>query len=410
MKRNTHWELTMQLFTPKQYLKIDIANSFGLDKLSWNERLEWFDTNESNLLKLLSDAENPAMYYAGVKAWEDVKAGRATGYPISLDATSSGIQILSVLTGDKSAAQLSNVVDTGHRSDAYQALYEAMAAKVGEQAQFARVDLKRSIMTAFYGSEAVPKEVFGEGRLLAAFFQTLEEATPFVWELNKAFLAMWNPDATKYSWVMPDNFHVHIKVMDQVQETVQFMGETFVTYRTENVAVAQGRSIGANVTHSLDGMIVRELLRRCSYDPKQIQDIRLLLQEGPGAFNPGFIDENVLMVNQLWELYQQSGYLSARILEHLNSDTIHLVDQDVIREMLDSMPAKPFSIIPVHDCFRVHPNYGNDLRKQYNLQLALIAQSNMLQFILVKLLGRSVTITKQADFTKDIINANYALS
>ena len=135
----------MQIFTPKQYLKIDIANSMGLDKQDWNKRLEWFDVNESNLLGKLSEAENPAMYYAGIKAWEDVKAGRATGYPISLDATSSGIQILAVLTGDKQAALLSNVIDAGHRSDAYQALYQSMAARVGSQIQFSRADLKRSI-------------------------------------------------------------------------------------------------------------------------------------------------------------------------------------------------------------------------------------------------------------------------
>lgn len=135
----------MQHFTPKQYLKIDIANSFGLDKLDWDKRLEWFEANESSLLSKLREAENPAMFYAGVKAWEEVKAGRTTGYPISLDATSSGIQILSILTGDRKAAEISNVLDSGHRSDAYQALYQAMIKRVGGNVQFSRADLKRSI-------------------------------------------------------------------------------------------------------------------------------------------------------------------------------------------------------------------------------------------------------------------------
>jgi hypothetical protein len=223
----------MQKFTPKQYLKIDIANSFGLDKKNWEERLAWFDQNEPNLLSQLSSAENPAMFYAGVKAWEDVKAGRASGYPISLDATSSGIQILSVLTGDKQAAIISNVVNAGKRQDAYQVLFEAMLSRVDGKMQFGRPDLKRAIMTAFYGSKAVPEEVFGKGKLLGAFFQTLEEETPFIWELNRAFLNMWNPNALKYSWVLPDNFHVHVKVTDHVQEDVEFMGEMVTTFRKE---------------------------------------------------------------------------------------------------------------------------------------------------------------------------------
>ena len=400
----------MQTFTAKQYLKIDIANSFGLDKLDWDQRLAWFDANQANLLGQLAQAENPAMFYAGVKAWEDVQAGRAIGYPISLDATSSGIQILSILTGDRKAALLSNVVDSGHRSDAYQALYQAMAERVGTQVQFSRADLKRSIMTAFYGSEKVPREVFGEGKMLAIFFQTLEEETPFTWELNKAFLAVWDPKALKYSWTMPDNFHVHVKVEAQVQETIQFMGETFFTERTENVPVAHGRFLGANVTHSIDGMIVRELLRRCNYDREQIESLRALLQSELGRFDTSLVNEKILMVQDLWRLYQESGYLSARIFDYLDEDTQHLVDREVVLELINSLPKRPFEIIPVHDCFRVHPNYGNDLRWQYNLQLALISKSNMLQFLLQQILKQPICINKQDDFSREIMQANYALS
>lgn len=265
-------------------------------------------------------------------------------------------------------------------------------------------------MTAFYGSEAVPKEVFGEGKMLAAFFATLEAETPFVWELNKAFLAMWNPEALEYAWVMPDNFHVHVKVMGEVQETVQFMGENFVTSRTENIAQAQGRSLGANVTHSIDGMIVRELLRRCNYNREQVEGIRNLLKGELGHFDPERVTKKTNMVNQIWDFYKQSGYLSARILDYLDEDTLHLVDVDKIQALVDSFPEKPFQIVPVHDCFRVHPNYGNDLRKQYNLQLSLIAESNMLQFLLTQVLKKQVVIHKQASFAADILNANYALS
>jgi hypothetical protein len=287
-----------------------------------------------------------------------------------------------------------------------------MSKRVGNQLHFSRNDLKRSIMTAFYGSEAVPREVFGEGKLLAAFFQTLEEETPYVWELNKAFLTMWDPTALKYSWVLPDNFHVHTKVMDQTQETVEFMGDSFTTVRNENKAVAQGRSLGANITHSIDGMIVRELLRRCSYKPEQMDAIRKLVASVPTSLfkTQGTYTEADRKVITLWELYLKSGYLSARILDYLDSSNVYMVDPLTITELLDSMPQKSFRIIPVHDCFRVHPNYGNDLRKQYNLQLALIAKSDMLSFLLSQVLNQSVAINKQADLFNDILTADYALS
>lgn len=41
--------MTMQLFTGKQYLQIDIANNYGLDKEDWDDRLDWFAQAEGNL-------------------------------------------------------------------------------------------------------------------------------------------------------------------------------------------------------------------------------------------------------------------------------------------------------------------------------------------------------------------------
>ena len=82
--------MTFQQFTGREYLKIDIANNFGLDKEDWNVRLAWFDENEGRLDTLVKQAEEPALFFAGVEAWKKVCKGEPTGYPISLDATSSG--------------------------------------------------------------------------------------------------------------------------------------------------------------------------------------------------------------------------------------------------------------------------------------------------------------------------------
>ena len=84
--------MTFQTFTGMQYLQIDIANNFGLDldKKDWNSRLAWFSENESKLESLLNQAENPALFYAGVQAYQAALKGESIGYPISLDSCSSG--------------------------------------------------------------------------------------------------------------------------------------------------------------------------------------------------------------------------------------------------------------------------------------------------------------------------------
>jgi hypothetical protein len=400
----------MQTFTPREYLKIDVANSFGLDKLEWHQRIAWFDANEKHLDNLIPQAKEPALFYAGIKAWRDTLAGIPTGHMISLDATSSGLQLLAALTCDILAAQLCNVVDTGKREDAYTLIYQLMLAKLNDVSKISRDDTKQAIMTAFYSSKAVPKQVFGEGALLDIFYETLAENAPHAWELNEAMLAFWNPTALEHSWVLPDNFHCHIKVMNQVRETVHFLNEPFDVYFKVNAPTKEGRSLGANTIHSVDGMVVREMTRRCDYNPHRISKLKALLEEG-GPFGFSQVTQDDKLVKTLWEHYISTGYLSARILGHLKKGNAGYVDPQAILDLIASLPAKPFKLISIHDCFRCHPNYGDDLRRQYNLQLQLIAQSNLLENLISQIIGRQITVTKMEPLMPAYIGStNYALS
>ena len=80
----------MQTFTAIDYLKIDLATTFGLSDLSWDDRLAWFEENEGNLAALVADADEPACFLSGVMAYEDYKAGVPSGHLCGWDATASG--------------------------------------------------------------------------------------------------------------------------------------------------------------------------------------------------------------------------------------------------------------------------------------------------------------------------------
>lgn len=402
----------MQLFSGMDYLRLDIAGSFGLDKLTWDNRLAWFKNNESKLEQLVEEAESPAMFYAGIQAYRQAQQGIPSGYPISLDSTASCFQLLAILTGDREAASLCNVVDTGTREDAYTRIYEALLAKTGGQATVTRDDVKRSCMTALYSSTEVPKQVFGEGELYAQFMQTMEEEAPGAWEANTAFLGMWDSTTDKYSWIMPDNFHVHIKIMNQKKETIHFAGSSHEIKYKVHAPSKYGRSLGPNLAHSCDAMIVREMQRRCNYDVNQVKEVqRILFMEWNDIEFMEMNEENLLCI-ELWERYCTTGYLSARILQVINRDNIMLLDRSVILELIDSLPSKPFEILTIHDCFECLCNYGNDLRKQYNLQLSLIAKSSMLQDLLRQITGNEKIVVNKIDknLWKDCLTTNYALS
>ncbi len=401
----------MQRFTPIEYLKIDVANSFGLDKSNWNDRISWFDENAEKLNQKLNEAKEPALFYAGCKAYAAAQAGEPTGYMISLDATSSGLQLLAALTGDRRASELCNVVDTGEREDAYTKIYDFMLEYIGEEAKISREDVKQSVMTALYSSKAEPKRVFGEGALLDLFYDVMQHVAPGAWELNEAMLGLWNSNALSHDWVLPDNFHVKVKVMDNIKENFNFLNAPYDCFTKVNRPMKEGRSLGANTIHSIDGMIVREITRRCDYDMSKVNYLYDLLEDADSDYGNGTKTEDDKLVTILWDHYQNSGFLSARIIDHLNADNLGHVDKTVIWELLESLPDKAFKVISIHDCFRVHPNYGNDLRFQYAHQLMLIARSDLLSYLISQLIGKPVKVGKlDPNLWEDIERTDYALS
>jgi DNA-dependent RNA polymerase len=380
--------MTMQLFTGKQYLQIDIANNFGLDKEDWDNRLDWFLQAEGNLEHMVKDAEEPALFYVSTEAYRKAQRGEAIAYPISLDATASGLQILAALTGCRKSALLCNVLDAGKRMDAYTALYKLMLQRVGDTAKIERADVKKAVMTAFYASKAVPKRVFGEGELLQKFYETV------------------STEALSNDWVLPDGFHVHIKVMDSVNESIHFLNEPFDVSHRENMPKKEGRSLPANATHSIDGMVVREMNRRCNYNPVTIARLKQEMFSKNMSMNRPR-DQKVI---ELWKRAEESGFLSARILGYLDRDNAGHVDPKAIMKLIQKLPKRPFEVLSIHDCFRCLPNYGNDLRTQYNTILSEIAGSNLLAYLVSQILGKTITVRKYGEISNDILQTNYALS
>lgn len=420
---------TFTEFTPIEYLAIDIASNYGLDKKDYAERIDWTLSYEPQLMKMvaqmeadptatnafLEEADEPALFFAGCLALRDAREGKPSGYPVSFDAASSGLQILAILSGCRKSASICGVVPTGHRADAYTHCYGAMCALIGDSEKISRPDLKRAIMTSLYSSTAVPKEVFGEGPLLQAFYETINAEAPGAWALNKALQKLWNPSALEHSWLLPDNFHAVVKVVDRAKATVHFDNCPYeVTYKV-NQPMAESRSISPNIVHSVDGYIVREMHRRCSFDLSQMEKVLRIIKHHHEGRSLGTSDNQLEHHDVLHLLAREaaSGVLSARILDVLDWDNAgHLLPRHwaKLETMIKAMPETPFDILSVHDCFRCHPNHANDMRRQYNRILADLAQGTVLEDIASAVTGSHVTVNGREDFSKEILEADYALT
>ena len=356
--------MAFQQFTPMEYIKIDVAGSFGLDKKNWDERIAWFDEHAPGFPALLDHIESgkttkgtlfeladaPALFYAGLKAWQKASRGEPIGYAISLDATASGAQIMALLLECEQSASVCNVIDTGDREDFYTAMHQALCTRIENPGDISRSQAKDAMVPWFYGSEAEPKAVFGEGAQLMAFKETMKDEVPGINNLREALIGLWNQDATSHDWVLPDNFHVRVKVMDDHVEHVQFLNKPHEVTTKVNRAKDSGVSNAANIIHSIDGLVVREVLRRCNYNAARMEMLLELLTSGRPLYEPTRIRAKDSTVRTLWANYRTSGFLSARILELLDEENLWLLDDlEPVKELIATMPEKPFPVLSVHD-------------------------------------------------------------
>lgn len=393
-----------QELTGLEYLMSDIAckHDKAYEKEQWDKRLLHFSEIDFKNPDTFKYASNPVGLRAAYIALKDAAIGKESGYTISLDAASSGLQLLSLLVSCPTSWKLcggdENILDS------YMHIYMSLQMDT----ILDRKDVKQCIMTALYGSTAQPKALFGEN--VDMFYDAMEHLAPGAWDLNLGIQELWDEiDGTTYDWYLPDNFYCCIETHDKELVNFQFLDEDYQVVQKVNERPRFHKGLGPNLIHSIDGMIVREMYRRCQYDPFMMERVVHLLINDPIKF--GTTGKSSKIVQTLWGYYLETGFLSVRILDFLYEDTCGLVDMDVIRALIKTMPMTPFQLVTVHDCFRCHPNYGNDLRRQYNTILADLNDSNMLEFICSQVAKQDVGARKVGLIPRDVIlNANYTLS
>lgn len=408
----------MQKFTPKQYLRIDIANSFGKDKLTWNERLNWFRENQETLLanpvKAVVDADEPAQALAGLMAYQAMLDNKPIGYTCGLDATASGLQLLALFAGCEQSASMCNLISTGSREDAYTRVYTAINELLDTDGEIPRDDVKGALMTHLYGSKAVPKKTFGEGtKELTAFYEVVGAFLPGADTLNHSLLKLWNPQALSHKWTLPDGFEVVIKSEVAQESQVQFMGSSFTVVERVNAPKAESKCLGANIIHSVDGLVVREMNRRCNYTADTINHYQEMHYVSMPTGKSTCRDKDIQLL-RLLELAEVHQFVSAVIFEYVDEQNFGHIKPDMrtkLINLIDSMPSTSFPILCIHDCIKFHPNYGNDVRYQYVKIFSELAGSTVMNAITTEIVGKKTTVRMASHRLPELImKSEYALS
>lgn len=321
-----------------KWLQIDVANQFGLDKETWTTRLNWFKKNQAKLESLANQADKPILYAKAVSAWRNHEQEKSIEHIIGLDAISSGLQMMAILTGCKTTAKSVGLINTRRREDLYGTVRDEMQEILGVPIE--RDTIKYPIMTHYYGSAAVPKKrlsgLHNMGqKALSSFYAALENRLPGAEMLRKLFLSLHQEDATQYEWTLPDGFVAVVPVLQTVLKRLEIdeLNHSKISWAQQVIAPKRkgdDRSLAANIIHSVDAYVAREMIRKCNFDMAPIHDC---FYAHPN--NMGNVTENYRKI--LSEL-AQSDILN-QILEELEHPPVVKLNPDLEQLILKSQYA-----------------------------------------------------------------------
>ncbi|AYA64302.1 DNA-directed RNA polymerase [Alteromonas sp. RKMC-009] len=397
----------MQTFTGTEYVKIAIANAYGMDKDLFEDRIEWVSSKSmEELYALVPAADEPPIMYAGILALEDAVAKRPSGFMVGLDACSSGLQLMGAMHNCAVTAENTGLINPSERADIYTQVTDVMnklLVKEGITITLDRKLVKPAVMTHFYGSKEKPKEIFGEDTVeLECFYEALELVAPGACEVMQHLLNAWQPYALSHDWILPDGFNAHCPVTEALQfrvEVAELGKATFDHVCHMPRGTEKGLSVAANVIHSIDGMVVREMNRRCNYDPVLLDIAREKIE---AAFAASVPKPSGKFVSLRWATALATGDIALADVLTVLPDLYALINR--------TLEYKPFPIVCVHDEFKCHANHMNRLRMYYRDIFAELSASDLLEDILSQIHGVKYKLPKLGNITNQIKQCNYALS
>ena len=134
VQSNEYGKALLRFYCPREvssrgneWLLIDIANAYGLDKANWETRLQWTRDNLETILNsssLEATASDKLLFKQAVKEYKYYLQTGKSRQIVRLDATASGYQLMSVITRDEKAMEMLNVLGNTKRQDFYSLVYD----------------------------------------------------------------------------------------------------------------------------------------------------------------------------------------------------------------------------------------------------------------------------------------------
>ncbi len=312
--------------TGAYWLAIHGANSFGVDKVTFEERIEWVEANNEAILAAANDpcegsmwwteADSPFVFlafcqeWAKLQRWVDAGISEATfqsSIAVAFDGSCNGLQNFSAMLLDEVGGAATGLIPNQKPADVYSEVAKAAQVLINRDAQaghevaprwvgkMTRKLAKRNTMTVPYGvtKRGMRDQLFGELRKMASDGQevsALPEDADYLAACNfeaigsvvvAARQAMdWLREAAKVAasnklpvrWETPMGFlavqDYRLEEGDEVDFTALGRRFRLVLQRTGDKLNTRKQALGIspNFVHSLDAAHLMRTVLLCSQD------------------------------------------------------------------------------------------------------------------------------------------------
>ena len=280
----------------EDWLAFQVATTYGLDKATMQERLDWVKDNLTLISSVANEPlDNLCEWEVADEPWQFLAAcdeyyhcvilcdRHFTGCMIATDATCSGMQILAGLARDASTARYVNVLPSDKPQDAYKAVAELAKPKCPEHLRdkIDRKVAKRLVMTIPYNAQFKSNWGYVKEALVDAGVEcTNQEITDITHALRNAVFELFpgptkvmnwiNEEVVSYIkaghdnvlWVTPSGFTATQRYfkLEMKQLDLQLLGRVRV-----NVAIGETDKVdlnhhknatSPNLIHSLDASLL----------------------------------------------------------------------------------------------------------------------------------------------------------
>jgi len=280
----------------EDWLAFQVATTYGLDKATMQERLDWVKNNTHLISCVASDpilhihdweaADEPWQFLAACDEYYHcvLKCDRHfTSLPVATDATCSGLQILAGLAKDKNTASLVNVLPSDKPQDAYAVVARTASPFCPNSIRnyMDRKVVKRVVMTVPYNAKPFSNRGYIKDALLEkgieidkddltktviAVRNAMDEVVPgpmavMSWIESEVAKAI-DLGKTELTWSTPSGFVVTQKLMkkDTVQIELQLLGRCQLRVATQDSDKVDKQhhknATAPNLIHSLDASLL----------------------------------------------------------------------------------------------------------------------------------------------------------